>query len=48
MFTRNRIEITGNITKAAETVKAGETRNVSKVDYSVQSVGGGGLEHREG
>ena len=24
------------------------TRNVSKVDYSVQSVGGGGLEHREG
>ncbi len=23
-------------------------RNVSKVDYSVQSVGGGGLEHREG
>lgn len=25
MFTRNRIEITGNITKAAETVKAGET-----------------------
>ena len=25
MFTRNRIEITGNITKNAETVKAGET-----------------------
>lgn len=25
MFTRNRIEITGNITKTAETVKAGET-----------------------
>ena len=25
MFTRNRIEITGNVTKNAETVKAGET-----------------------
>ena len=30
MFTRNRIEITGNVTKNAETVKAGET-TVTKV-----------------